>query len=73
MVEPISNIRWGGWTVFEPHILEAWGYSAERLQAGGHPIAICEAAMVPLALLSVAPYIAGSNVVYFIDNTSALH
>ena len=63
----------GAWTVFPPKLLETWGFSRERLQAGGNPIATCEAAMVSLALLHRAPHIKNTRVVFFVDNSSALH
>ena len=73
MVEPKSNTRWGGWTRFTPNQLAMWGFYAERIRAGGNPIGICELAMVPLALLQIASHIRNSTVLYFIDNSTALH
>ena len=73
MVEPATSTQLGGWTTFAPSLLHTWGFSPERLQAGGNPIAMCELAMVPMALLQLGPHIKGAHVLWFIDNSSSLH
>ena len=50
-----------------------WGYSAEKLAAGGNPIALCEGAMPTLAIAQLAPRLANRRVLWLLDNTAALH
>ena len=54
-------------------LLDAWGYGTAVRQEGGNPIAICEAAVIAAAALAEAPTLAGRTVVWFVDNTTALH
>eukprot|EP00971_Amphidinium_carterae_P008635 169949-Amphidinium_carterae.1 len=62
-----------GYVVFAAEHLQAWGYSQERLDQGGNPIALCEGAMVPTTLHAFGARFASRRVVYFIDNTASLH
>ena len=53
-------------------VLSAWGYDKQARQSG-NPIAICEAAVVAAAAVREAEALAEADVVWFIDNTTALH
>jgi len=54
-------------------MLDTWGYPEARRQQGGNPIAICEAAVIATAALIEAPHLAGTDILWFVDNTTALH
>lgn len=54
-------------------LLEVWGYSKEVRQQGGNPIAICEAAVIAATAYAEAPSLSGADVLWFVDNTTALH
>ena len=43
-----------------------------RIHDGRQPIALCEAAMVPLALTTWPERFRGRSVVWFVDNTAAM-
>ena len=44
----------------------------EKIEQGEQPIALCEAAMVPLAVLQWPEKIRGRKLVWYVDNTSAM-
>ncbi len=68
-----TGARQAGWVVFDDAALASWGLSLAMLREGKQPIALCEAAMVPLALLRWPEYFRGRHIVWFVDNTSAMH
>ena len=73
MVDASKEIRLGGFTTILQDILDEWGYPADRLEMGGNPIAICEASMVLLGMVAFAEQMKGRQVLWFVDNTVALH
>ena len=44
----------------------------EDIAAGKQPIALCEAAMLPLAMIAMPEVVRGRSVVPYVDNTSAM-
>ena len=61
-----------GYLEFGDETLAQWGLTFQALQEGKQPIALCEAAMVPLALLEWPEAFRGRDVVRYVDNTSAM-
>ena len=57
---------------FKERELSAWGLSMSDIEGGRQPIALCEAAMLPIALLALPELFRGRRVVWYIDNTSAM-
>ena len=45
LVDTATGRREGHWCTFGPALLDLWGYTQERLDEGGNPIAICEGAV----------------------------
>ena len=54
-------------------LLEAWGYGEDVRSGGGNPIANCEAAVIAAAAMAEGHALAGHQVVWFVDNTTALY
>ena len=59
--------------MFGARELGAWGLTQADLEEGRQPIALCEAAMLPLALFADHATFRGRDVLWVVDNTSALH
>ena len=57
---------------YKEEALVAWGISMEEINAGRQPIALCEAAMLPITLLALPERFRGRRVVWYVDNTSAM-
>ena len=53
--------------------MQLWGLDLAQIQGGRQPIALCEAAMVPLSLMEWPELYRGRHVVWYVDNTSAMH
>ena len=49
-----------------------WGY-CEKKRIKGNPIALCEGGVVPLALLHELNHVSNQRIIWFLDNTTALH
>eukprot|EP00971_Amphidinium_carterae_P020761 409458-Amphidinium_carterae.1 len=71
--DPLNAICEAGYTVFTSEHLQAWGYTQKRIAEGGNPIALCEAAMVPLVLHEFGTRFASRRLVFFLDNSASLH
>jgi len=56
-----------------PSLMATWGYSAEVISAGGNPIAHAEAAVVLFTMWQLRRLLRGKQVLWFVDNTVALH
>ncbi len=67
-----DDSRWGGYLEFAESALAAWGLTFEDLQSGKQPIQLCEAAMVPLALMQWPGRFRVRRMVWYVDNTSAM-
>ena len=70
---PATGKRTGAYLTFHQDTLDLWGYRQAKLEEGGNPIALCEGAMVPIALYTEASKLKHCDVLWFVDNTSALH
>ena len=70
--DPHTQEKWGGWLQFEETELSLWGTSMRGIEGGDQPIALCEAAMVPLALLQWPEKVRNRKLVWYVDNTSAM-
>ena len=70
--DPEEDSRWGHWLAFKAQHLALWGLSLAELQEGRQPIALCEAAMLPCALLAAPEVFRGRHVLLYVDNTSAM-
>ena len=57
---------------YKDECLGAWGISMADIEAGKQPIALCEAAMLPITLLAMPERFRGRRVVWYVDNTSAM-
>ncbi len=57
---------------FKESTLAMWGYTFQSLQEGAQPIALCEAAMVPLSLLQWPEKFRGRRMVWYVDSTAAM-
>ncbi len=57
---------------FKESTLAMWGYTFQSLQEGAQPIALCEAAMVPLSFLQWPEKFRGRRMVWYVDNTAAM-
>ena len=53
--------------------MELWNFSKDRRSEGANVIALCEAAMIPVALHTFFETIMDRDVLFFIDNTTALY
>ena len=69
---PHTQHRFGGWTQFLDENLSVWGLTVADIAAGKQPIALCEAAMLPLTLLRWPEAFRERRVVWFVDNTAAM-
>eukprot|EP00972_Heterocapsa_arctica_P027031 3975900-Heterocapsa_arctica.AAC.1 len=72
-VDTGTGERFGGYCAFDEEILAAFGFTREALGDGANPIQDCEAAMVPITLCTALRKFAGRELLWFLDNTSALH
>jgi hypothetical protein len=72
IVDTRTGERVGAWTVFPPEVLAEWGFSQEALDEGASPIQCCGCAMIPIAIRAEAERLRGRQVLWFVDNTSAL-
>ena len=70
--DPVDQSKVGGWLEFKSGALRIWDLTWELLADGRQPIALCEAAMVPLSLIQWPDVFRGRSVVWYIDNTSAM-
>ena len=73
LVDCLTGERVGGWCTFDDALLTEWGFSPGDRERGANPIALCEGAMVPVALAREARRCRGRRVLWVLDNTSALH
>ena len=71
--DPVSGSKTGGYLKFSQWLLSSWGYPPAVMQAGGNPIALCECAMLPVALMNFSYMLRGRDVLWLCDNTSALY
>ena len=67
-----GDVRKAGFNQFPEQLLALWGYAAEVREAGGNPIALCEAAVVLFALWHRRKDLANQRIIWFVDNTAAL-
>ena len=72
MEDPDSKQKIGGWLKFGPKELGLWGLGMSDLQEGAQPIALCEAAMIPLGMMAWPAMFRGRCIIWYVDNTSAL-
>ncbi len=70
--DPEDGLKFGGYLEFKETALSAWQLTFGDLEAGKQPIQLCEAAMVPLALIQWPESFRGRNMVWYVDNTSAM-
>ena len=57
---------------FQEGCLAAWDLTMADIEGGKQPIALCEAARLPLALMAMPELFRGRTVVWYVDNTSAM-
>ena len=57
---------------FRQGCLTLWDLTLEDIANGRQPIALCEAAMLPLAMIAMPEVFRGRSVVWYVDNTSAM-
>ena len=69
--DPLGG-RWARYLQFKDACLGAWGLSMSDIEDGKQPIALCEAAMLPITLLAMPERFRGRRVVWYVDNTSAM-
>jgi hypothetical protein len=72
LVHDPLGAREARWLQFGEQNLAAWGLSMGLIDSGRQPIALCEAAMLPLAMLAMPELFRGRSVVWYVDNTSAM-
>ena len=68
-----DDLRLAVFSQVPKELLALWGYSREVRDAGGNPIALCEASVVLFAMWQFWDRLAGRQVIWSIDNTAALH
>jgi hypothetical protein len=73
MLDARTGERHGRCCSIPEDLLQAWGYGKAVRDAGGNPIAICEAAVIAAAIVAEGEALAGCEVVWFVDNTTALY
>ena len=73
LIDTHSGEKVGACFDFGCAFLQAVGFAPEDLAAGGNPIAQCEAAAVVMAAIGEAHRLRERDVLWFVDNTSALH
>ena len=73
VLDPEDGTKTAGYLGFREEFLEQWGLSFQALQEGKQPIAKCEAAMILLSLLQWPEVFSGRRVIWYVDNTSAMH
>ena len=71
MHDPVGS-RQARYLQFKENSLAAWDLSMAAIEEGRQPIALCEAAMLPLALLAMPELFRGRTAVWYVDNTSAM-
>ena len=72
MYDPEDGLKFGGYLEFKETALSAWQLTFGDLEAGKQPIQLCEAAMVPLALVQWPESFRGRSMVWYVDNASAM-
>ena len=70
--DPVTGARVGRYLQFQESMLAAWGLCFQDIVDGKQPIALCEAAMLPLTLLAMPGLFRGRTIVWYVDNTSAM-
>jgi hypothetical protein len=70
--DPVSGARVGRYFQFKEGLLGAWGLCSQDIVDGMRPIALCEAAMLPLTLLALPELFRGRTIVWYVDNASAM-
>ncbi len=70
--DPESGSRTGGFLEFEEVALGLWGLTFQEIQDGRQPMALCEAAMVPLTCLQWSEWFRGRRAVRYVDNAAAM-
>jgi hypothetical protein len=73
MLDARTGDRRGRCCSIPEDLLAAWGYGKAAREAGGNPIAICEAAVIAAAIVAEGKALANCDVVWFVDNTTALY
>eukprot|EP00972_Heterocapsa_arctica_P006617 967537-Heterocapsa_arctica.AAC.1 len=73
MLDARTGERRGRCCSIPEDLLAAWGYGKAARDAGGNPIAICEAAVIAAAMVAEGEALADCEVVWFVDNTTALY
>ena len=53
--------------------LGAWYFDKQAREMGKNPIAICECAAVLFSLVQMQHFLRGADIIWFVDNTVALH
>ena len=71
--DPYTASKQAGWVTFIERMLQIWDLDLAGLAAGRQLIALCEAAMIPIALLTWPHVFRGRSVAWYVDNTSAMH
>jgi hypothetical protein len=70
--DPLTGVRVGRYLQFQAEMLSVWGLCFQDIVDGKQPIALCEAAMLPLTLLAMPELFRGRDVIWYVDNTSAM-
>ena len=65
----LPDVRQAAFCAFSSEVLAAWETGGE----GQNPIALCEAAMIPLAMWHARGHLRRRRVIWLVDNTSALY
>ena len=73
LIAPCLNLSKAAFGHFWESLLSAWGYPLRRRQEGGNCIALCECAVVLFTLWQFRFDLAGRHVLWYVDNTTALH
>ena len=71
--DPSDGTKIGLWCEFADAELAMFELTMGLISEGAQPIALCEAAMIPHCLWVWRHKLAGRNVIWFCDNTSAMH
>ena len=71
LVHDPEGARLARYLQFKESELKAWNLSIQEIEGGKQPIALCEAAMLPLTLLALPEVYRGRRIVWYVDNTSA--
>ena len=72
-IHPAGREAMAAYAQYSEEILSCWSFSSAERKRGKNPIAICECAVVLFGLVQLKRFLRGADVIWFVDNTVALH